>query len=230
MKLVKKLEYMGFGCTDPNNVSGSNSGELLKTELSYITTEDCTTSPYQMPPSWITKNMYCVGGDVQGKATCKDGGGAGYDPVNDVVTGVVSFTSDTANFGNVGYPSASSRISAQATWIKETICTNSMYPPSWCECADSPYDFQVFIRGKLRFRSCHWAEKNATNRCKKNSVSKACPMTCNTCFNCSDTPTSFKVPKANGGFMKKDCSWATKDRCNKFDGLNDICRKTCGTC
>ena len=95
-------------------------------------------------------------------------------------------------------------------------------------CVDSPLKFQVFFKGKKRYKNCKWVSKN-TNRCKKAGVSAICPLTCGSCSNCADTTARFKVI-IGGKKRTKDCSWANNWRCSKFEGLNESCRLTCGTC
>ena len=106
--------------------------------------------------------------------------------------------------------------------------TSSPTSASTNTCVDSPLKFQVFFKGKKRYKNCRWVSNN-TKRCFKPGVSAICPLTCDSCLTCADTTARFKVT-IGGKKRNKDCSWANNWRCSNFEGLNESCRLTCGSC
>jgi hypothetical protein len=104
-----------------------------------------------------------------------------------------------------------------------------------------PIDCTNF-EGRIRFetspgvkisRSCEWAENKSTDlRCSYAGVSEACPLTCGTCNNCVDPPSSFRFKFSNNGAMiTRSCDWVKRKQTSSRCALtNNICRDTCGVC
>lgn len=106
-------------------------------------------------------------------------------------------------------------------------------PTSLEFCQDSPLRFKTVLNNAFVTRNCTWAATRATNyRCGLVGVRETCPLTCNACNSCTDSPLRFKM-NFNNTLMTRDCEWvktkSTNWRCGAF-GMNNTCRDTCGTC
>ncbi len=122
-----------------------------------------------------------------------------------------------------------------------TACDCSSYicpstTPSSCN--DSPFRFKTIkpTDGSKVMRDCGWAATRSTKvRCSWDGVASMCPSTCGTCNTCVDSTSRFKFFKNPTDKKKiaRDCSWtankSTNFRC-AIEGMEDTCRKTCGTC
>jgi len=100
-------------------------------------------------------------------------------------------------------------------------------------CEDSPSRFKFPKNGKLVTKSCEWAaRKNTIERCAISGVGETCPLTCETCETCADSPLRIKI-SIEGEMKTRSCEWAEKkntiERC-AFDGMAESCRVTCGSC
>jgi hypothetical protein len=112
-----------------------------------------------------------------------------------------------------------------------TAPTTTPPSPTGNSCADSQFRFKVRINGRFKAKDCGWVS-NSPGRCSLSGVSTHCPSTCGTCSICSDGSLKFKLTLHNGQSRFKVCSYVAKkpeNRCN-WDGVEDTCRRTCGTC
>ncbi len=101
-------------------------------------------------------------------------------------------------------------------------------------CVDSTIRLRIFKPdGSRIFRNCNWVARNdVENRCSFDGVSESCPLTCNSCDECVDSPLRLKIVKASGKKISRGCSWVANrpgGRCG-LDGVANTCRATCGTC
>jgi len=71
-------------------------------------------------------------------------------------------------------------------------------------------------------KDCEWAKKN-TKRCRFDSVSSHCPVTCET-YECQDSQAEFIV---DGAYT--NCAIANEKNC-KITGFFHTCRFSCGVC
>jgi len=105
--------------------------------------------------------------------------------------------------------------------------------PSALSCVDSSSRFRIVKpTGKKIWRGCAYVARNAASRCNFDGASETCPVTCNTCDVCVDSPSRFKIRKNDGRKISRDCTWvATKpnQRCS-LEGVTNTCRQTCGAC
>jgi len=230
-----QLWVIGHGNT---NYENPYFPERLKhVEVKYVSNNDCTSNPYFYADSQITDNMMCARDPDQD--SCQgDSGGPLYDKNNNVLVGVVSFGNGCAL---PNFPGVYSRISSQYDWIKETICTNSKNPPSYCpsnvnkvSCSDGTLRFKVTKEdGTQKLRNCGWVANNPTNRCTLDGVPSACPSTCNDCnvWECEDSTLRFKIEKDDGSKVTRNCDWVANNdnRCSLY-GVPEVCRSTCGFC
>jgi len=126
------VTVMGHGVTEPD---GMLSMELLEVEINVVSTEECEESHVSIDEV-ITDNMLCAA-DI-GKDSCQgDSGGPlvikGNDVhgSDDVQVGVVSWGIDCAH---PEYAGVYSRVSSAFDWIRQEVCTRSMYPPAEFDC------------------------------------------------------------------------------------------------
>jgi hypothetical protein len=109
------------------------------------------------------------------------------------------------------------------------------FTPSLIECNDSPLKvgMRTNSKNKIKFKTCGLWVSARSNRCNKNGVSETCPMTCDTCSTCKDSPLKFKVVDLETGTVKMtDCKWVEekpKKRCERR-GIASTCRMACGSC
>jgi hypothetical protein len=78
---------------------------------------------------------------------------------------------------------------------------------------------------KERTKSCAWAGNKRERRCKKKSVQKHCPVSCDKCeeYGGIDSPRLFKVEGEH-----RNCQWVGEDAANRCGGgVDTVCRETC---
>lgn len=104
-------------------------------------------------------------------------------------------------------------------------------------CNDSPFPFRTINPTTSRniWKTCAWVAKRSTNRrCQWRYVSTNCPFSCNTCDICADSETRFKFYSTPTSTKKiaRSCEWTSMRKSKRcaIDGMEDTCRKTCGTC
>lgn len=106
-----------------------------------------------------------------------------------------------------------------------TQCTednNSIQP----DCKDSELD--IFVNRKIGFKTCQWIQENMLSMCSKESIQKACPVTCNAQEFCHHDARKFKLEENN---KVRNCRWVAskkKKRCRKQDMCN-TCRSSCSS-
>ncbi|GFH50147.1 hypothetical protein CTEN210_06623 [Chaetoceros tenuissimus] len=123
----KKLWTLGFGALDTSYYTKPDW--LQHVDLGFISQRMCKDKYKGL--SKITDNMLCATGPD--KDSCSgDSGGPLYDKENDKVVGVVSWGEGCAD---PQYPGVYAKISSQAEWIQETICsdTTDVEVLSFCE-------------------------------------------------------------------------------------------------
>ena len=99
------LFKLGHGTTSSG---GAASNNLLRVEVSYVTTSECT-STYSYDNGDITGNMMCA--TDGGKDSCQgDSGGPLYDEVANTLVGIVSWGIGCAD---PSFPGVYSRVSAK---------------------------------------------------------------------------------------------------------------------
>jgi secreted trypsin-like serine protease len=130
------VTVMGHGLTK-FNVTDSDSSELLEVELNVVSNEECTERYKDCPPdSVITDNMLCAEDIGVGHCQGDSGGplvikGNNVHGSNDVQVGVVSWAAGCAH---PDYPGGYARVSEAFEWIRQEVCTWSMYPPAEFDC------------------------------------------------------------------------------------------------
>eukprot|EP00804_Cyclotella_cryptica_P002974 CCRYP_005993-RA/>CCRYP_005993-RA protein AED:0.43 eAED:0.44 QI:0/0/0/1/1/1/2/0/327 len=122
------LEVSGWGVTSTGGVA---SNVPLSVTLDYVTTQACTSPPFQWANGQITENMMCAFGNQ--KATCNgDSGGPvvlgtpqGVPQEPFVQVGIVSFGAVPENGGCESpiFPKVFTRVSSVASWVRSTVCT-----------------------------------------------------------------------------------------------------------
>jgi trypsin len=141
------VTVMGHGDTDPDSTIIELGMELLEIEVKVVSNEECEQSEgyfeykgalkYGSLEGMISNNMLCA--KDMGKDSCKgDSGGPlvikgndAHDGSDDVQVGVVSFGYGCAD---PDFPGVYSRVSSAYDWIRQEVCTYSMYPPAEFDC------------------------------------------------------------------------------------------------
>ena len=102
---------------------------------------------------------------------------------------------------------------------------------------DSPLAFRLTLKNKKkRFIKCTWIqekEERMNYYCARGKVKAMCPSTCDRCDICKDYEFMFKIKNEKGKTVSKTCAWFSdnkKNRCEKFEGVSDTCRESCGSC
>ena len=120
MHRITTLFKLGHGTTSSG---GAASNDLLRVEVSYVTTSECT-STYSYNNGDITGNMMCA--TDGGKDSCQgDSGGPLYDKDIKALVGVVSWGIGCAN---KNYPGVYSRVSDQVCtehFLSIISCSNN---------------------------------------------------------------------------------------------------------
>jgi len=114
-----KLWVTGFGRVDPDIID--LPFRLRHAEVSVVPQKECVaTYTLSSLNAHIGSDMICAADT--GKDACQgDSGGPLYDKINNVLAGLVSWGFGCAN---PDYPGVYSRISDQASWIKDTVCND----------------------------------------------------------------------------------------------------------
>lgn len=122
------LKTCGFGYT-LNGFFGPSTGSniLMETSLNYVKLSDCKNQ--YLPEGSITDSMMCAYG-VNTDSCQGDSGGPLYDPLNDVVVGIVSWGYGCAS----SLPGVYSNIAYEYEWMRQVICANSSptLRPAYC--------------------------------------------------------------------------------------------------
>ncbi|KAL7432670.1 hypothetical protein ACHAXM_003955 [Skeletonema potamos] len=124
---------MGHGDIAPDEWNVTISMDLLEVEVNVVSNEECAQTSLK---GMITDNMLCAA-DI-GEDSCQgDSGGPlvikGKDVhgSDDVQVGVVSWGVGCAH---PDFPGVYSRVSSAFEWIRQEVCTRSMYPPAEFNC------------------------------------------------------------------------------------------------
>jgi hypothetical protein len=102
-------------------------------------------------------------------------------------------------------------------------------PPITTSCADPTFEFKMTSK---KFKTCEWVAMNQVSRCNNLDIEKTCPVVCESCDVCQDSPLKFKI-NLNGSNEKHTCSdWVSQDTVSRcaIDGVAEACRQTCGLC
>jgi len=136
------VTVMGHGDTEPDSRITELGMELLEIEVKVVSNEECEQSEgyfedegvlkYEFLEGMISNSMLCA--KDMGKDSCQgDSGGPlvikgndAHDGSDDVQVGVVSFGYGCAD---PDFPGVYSRVSSAYDWIRQEVCTYSMYPP-----------------------------------------------------------------------------------------------------
>lgn len=117
------LTTIGFGATSQG---GPQSDKLRQVQVRAFSNSKCSAS-YGTPFKGATQ--LCAGVSGGGRDSCQGDSGGPILAAGNVLVGVVSWGYGCAQ---AKYPGVYARISADATWIKNTICSISDYPPDYC--------------------------------------------------------------------------------------------------
>jgi trypsin len=140
------VTVMGHGDIAPDEWNVTISMDLLEVEVNVVSNEECAQSEgyynffqFASLKGMITDNMLCAA-DI-GEDSCQgDSGGPlvikGKDVhgSDDVQVGVVSWGVGCAH---PDFPGVYSRVSSAFEWIRQEVCTRSMYPPAEFNCEES---------------------------------------------------------------------------------------------
>ena len=138
------VTVMGHGDTDPDSRITELGMELLEIEVKVVSNEECEQSEgyfeyegvlkYGSLEGMISNSMLCAKdmgndscqGDSGGPLVIKGNDAHDGDGSDDVQVGVVSFGYGCAD---PDFPGVYSRVSSAFDWIRQGVCTYSMYPP-----------------------------------------------------------------------------------------------------
>jgi secreted trypsin-like serine protease len=120
------LTAIGFGATSEGGVG---SPDLLTVAVEAMPYQECDSKV--MAFDLHDASMLCAGVDAGGKDTCQgDSGGPIFDPVSKVLVGVTSWGDGCAAPGR---PGVYSKVSTNAKWITDTICSLTDTSQSFCQ-------------------------------------------------------------------------------------------------
>ena len=101
-------------------------------------------------------------------------------------------------------------------------------------CSDSPLSLAAKVNDLWYWKDCSWVsqQNNAQKICSYDGISEYCPLTCNTCSVCLNSPLMFYVQISENSARWKYCDWvATNPNANcLLPGVKDTCRQLCGNC
>lgn len=108
------------------------------------------------------------------------------------------------------------------------ICQSGVCGGPSSSCNDSPLAFKIKIGGEIVSKTCAWAKKKKESRCRKGGVKRTCPLTCESCDVCKNSPYRLEITSTK----VKTCEWVKrkKERRCMLEGVADSCRKLCSNC
>lgn len=134
----EQLSVMGWGVT-VEGMTETSSDVLRSINVSALSNDACnnSTGMYQgkfvSMAGYIVENMLCAWNTNQDACQGDSGGPLIYtddERDEDIQVGIVSWGLGCAN----SFPGVYSRISSEYSWIRETVCANSVSPPSYFVC------------------------------------------------------------------------------------------------
>jgi hypothetical protein len=193
------LTAIGFGATSQG---GAGSPDLLTVNLEAMPYQECDSKV--MAFDLHDASMLCAGVDAGGKDTCQgDSGGPIFDPVSNVLVGVTSWGDGCAAPGR---PGVYSKVSTNAKWIQDTICSMTDSSPSYCSRAPTQ------------------APTNAQTKPPVSATELADGTVCGlgtTCNNCKNKAT-YWYSKAFTACGEEPC-WTSRTICAAGSTCNKCC-------
>lgn len=133
---AEQLLAVGLGKLQYGDKPTDLPGRLRHVGLSYRNEEECANTFKGTDYTYDPSSMLCASGT--GKDACAgDSGGPLYDPLNGIVSGIVSWGVGCAS---IEYPGVYTRVSKMFPWIKKKVCKQSWQrnKPTWCDGDEEP--------------------------------------------------------------------------------------------
>ncbi|CAB9501425.1 Kallikrein 1-related peptidase [Seminavis robusta] len=124
------LTAIGYGRYDNDSYEGSDV--LLDVDFEYIDDDTCTE---RWGPDYFVRDvMFCAGVlEGGGKGSCNgDSGGPVLDQNTGTIVGITSYGSGK-ECASASRPNVYARVSGASTWIRNTLCELTDYPPDYCD-------------------------------------------------------------------------------------------------